>query len=437
LIDRAASSHNLLQRHARPAFLTAGFWHPWNVQEGLGIRWQVAVFLIALFAVFTRLPGALLHAQFFAEDGWVWYQQAYNLGWWRSLAITHGGYLQTLPRLVAGVSLLFPMQWAPLVMNVAGAVIQVLPVTALLSRRCAPWGPMPLRMLMAALYLAVPNAPEVHVVITNAMWHLALLQLLLALSYPPLKWQGRIVDILVFAVGSVSGPFCLLLLPCAAVYAWARRRRWTLVTIGIMLLGGTLQVLSFLHSVRNPDAAPLGANSLALLRIIAGNIFVDSMTGSGGPYLPVSMLLAAAAGGFAVLFCGWRSAHLPGRLAIVFATLVLLASLRDPLILVSLVPRWEVLANTTGIRYWFLPSLMFLWSAAWCAWGEKSMPVRYAAVAILLLTLIGVGRKWIYPPWPEGNFSADAQRFRSLNTGEHMLFTVFDPGGRKMELIKR
>jgi hypothetical protein len=433
-MGRAAGSNDFLQEHARPAL---DAWRPWEGPEGLSFQWQTAVFLAALLAVFTRLPGALLHAQFFAEDGWVWYQQAYNLGWLRSLGITHGGYLQTLPRLVTGLSLLFPMQRAPLIMNLAGAVIQVLPVTALLSRRAAPWGPLPLRMLMAALYLAVPNAPEIHVVITNAMWHLALVQVLLALSLPPAGWRGRFMDILLFTVGSVSGPFCLLQLPCAAMYWWIRRQRWTLVILGIMLAGAAVQVVSFVHSVRNPHAAPLGANSVALLRIIAGNIFVDSMTGSGGPYLPVRLLLLSAIGGFAVLFCGWRSGPLSGRLAIVFAILVLAASLKDPLVLVTTVPRWELLANTTGIRYWFLPSLMFLWSAAWCAWGEKSLPVRYAAAAILLLTLIGIGRKWTYPPWPDGSFTADAERFQSLKTGEHMLFTVYDPGGRKMELIKK
>jgi hypothetical protein len=142
-------------------------------------------------------------------------------------------------------------------------------------------------------------------------------------------------------------------------------------------------------------------------------------------------------GGLAVLFCGWRSAPLSGRLGVVFAILILAASLKDPLLLVSHTPRWEVLANTTGIRYWFLPSLLFLWSAVWCAASGKSVPVRYAGGAVLLLTLIGIGRKWIYPPWPKGNFSADAERFRSLKTGEHMLFTLYDPGGRKMELIKK
>ena len=404
---------------------------------GLSVRWQTAVFLASLLAIFTRLPGVLLHPQFFAEDGWVWYQQAYNLHWFRSLGLTHGGYLQTLPRLVAGLALLFPMQWAPLIMNLAGAVIQVLPVMALLSRRCETWGPMPVRILMAALYLAVPDAPEVHVVITNAMWHLALLQLLLALSLPPLSWRGRAVDITVFTVGGVSGVFCLLLLPCVAAYWWIRRQRWTLAVLGIMLFTALVQVVSFLHSVRNPAAAPLGVNALSLLRIIAGNIFVDSMTGSGGPYLPLPLLLLGAAGGLGVLFCGWRSAPLPGRLSIVFASLVLAASLKDPLLLVSHTPRWEVLANATGIRYWFLPSLMFLWSAAWCASGGKSLPVRYAGIAVLLLTIIGISRKWTYPPWPEGNFSADAERFQSLKTGEHMLFTLYDPGGRKMELIKK
>jgi hypothetical protein len=162
--------------------------HVWRKiagHDGLSFGWQVLVFLAALAAIFSRLPGTLVHPQFHAEDGWVWYQQAYNLGWLRALFITQAGYFQTLPRLVAGATLLFPMQWAPLIMNLSGAVVQALPVTALLSRRCTSWGPLPLRMLMSVIYIAIPNAPEVHIVMTNAMWHLAVLQALLALSVPP------------------------------------------------------------------------------------------------------------------------------------------------------------------------------------------------------------------------------------------------------------
>ena len=73
----------------------------------------MTIFVAALFAIFTRLPGALLHPQFFAEDGWVWYEQAYNLHWLRSLFIPQAGCLYIFPRLVAGISLLFPCSGLP------------------------------------------------------------------------------------------------------------------------------------------------------------------------------------------------------------------------------------------------------------------------------------------------------------------------------------
>jgi hypothetical protein len=404
-------------------------------QDGLGFGWQVLVFLAALAAVFSRLPGTLLHPQFFAEDGWVWYQQAYNLHWMRSLGITQAGYLQTLPRLVAGVTLLFPMQWAPLIMSLAGAVVQVFPVTALLSRRCTPWGPLPVRMIMGVIYIAIPNAPEIHIVLTNAMWHLAVLQALLALSVPPFGWRGRVSDILLFAVGSVSGPFSILLLPSVAAYYWIRRQRWTLLILSIMSLGIIIQIFCLVRSARHASIAPLGATPVTLLRIVAGRIFFDSMIGSGDSHLTIPMLMLVAMGGFTVLVLGWRGAPLALRLFGIFAIIALAASLKDPL-LPGNRPRWEVLADVAGIRYWFLPSLMFLWLAAWAACGGRARVVRCTGGAVLLLTMIGVVRKWTYPPWPDSHFQEEVDRFRTLRPGEHMTFSVYDPASRKMELIK-
>ena len=417
------------------AFGAMQVWRKLEVQDGLSFGWQVVVFLAALAAIFSRLPGALLHPQFFAEDGWVWYQQAYNLGCLRPLLMTQAGFLQTLPRLVAGVTLLFPMQWAPLVMNVSSAVVQVLPVTALLSRRCVTWGPLPVRMLMGLIYIAIPNAPEVHIVLTNAMWHLAVLQALLAFSVPPLGWRGRVADIILLAVGSVSGPLSMLLLPCVAAYYWIRRQRWTLVVLIVMSLGVCIQIFSLVHSVRHAAAAPLGATPVILLRIVAGRVFFDSMIGSGDSHLTTPMLALIAIGGVIVLALGWRGAPLAVRLYAVFALIALAASLKDPLLLGNR-PRWEVLADVAGIRYWFLPSLMFLWLAIWAACGGRTRLVQCIGGAVLLLTMIGVIRKWTYPPWPDSHFQEDVDRFNTLKPGEPMTFSVYDPGGRKMELIK-
>ena len=64
--------------------------------------------------------------------------------------------------------------------------------------------------------------------------------------------------------------------------------------------------------------------------------------------------------------------------------------------------------------------------------------MRYAGLAVLLLTTIGIVRKWPYAPLlPESHFGADVARFKNLKTGEHMLFQIFGPADRKMELIKK
>jgi hypothetical protein len=411
-------------------------WHTLNSLQGIHAGWQVVAFLIAMFAVFSRHPGSLLHPQFFAEDGWVWYQQAYNLHWARSLLIPQAGFLQLFPRLVAGVALLVPMQWAPLVMNGFGAVIQALPVTVLLSQRASSWGPLPVRMMMAATYIATPNAPEIHVVLTNAMWHLALIEVLIAFSLPPRGWRGGIADVLLFAVGCVSGPFSILLLPLVAAYWWMRRNRWTIVLLGILCAGALVQAMALLHAAR-AAGAPLGATLPLLLRIVAGNIFVNSMTGTGGGHLQFPILLIAGIGGIAILVWAWRIAPASFRLFAIFALLVLAASLRDPLLLSRVTPRWQVLADVAGIRYWFFPSILFLWSALWCAFGGTTRLPRLAGVGVLVLSTIGIFRQWVYPPWPAGHYTEDVERFQKLRSGDHMSFDVYDPGNRPMELIKQ
>ena len=68
--------------------------------------WQLAGVCAAIALIFSRQPDAFLHAQFFAEDGKVWFADAYNSGWFTSLFRAQDGYFQTLPRLAAALSLL-------------------------------------------------------------------------------------------------------------------------------------------------------------------------------------------------------------------------------------------------------------------------------------------------------------------------------------------
>src|ERR1017187_995003 len=80
------------------------------------VFWSLAIAVTGILLVLRR-PDAVFHAQFWAEDGVVWYADAYNLGALRALLHTRDGYLQTLPRLGAMVALWAALLRAPLVMN--------------------------------------------------------------------------------------------------------------------------------------------------------------------------------------------------------------------------------------------------------------------------------------------------------------------------------
>src|SRR5580704_15197224 len=87
--------------------------------EGRGWRSaaiHIALFLVACALIVSRRPDAIFHAQFFAEDGHVWFADAYNYGWLHALFRSQDGYYQVLPRLIASLALLVPMTAAPLAM---------------------------------------------------------------------------------------------------------------------------------------------------------------------------------------------------------------------------------------------------------------------------------------------------------------------------------
>ncbi len=406
--------------------------------EGLAGSSQWWVFVLVLLALFTRRPGLFLHAQFYAEDGRLWFAQAYNSGWLHSLALPYAGYLQTLPRLVAGVTLLFPFRWAPLVMAIAGLLLQALPVTLLLSARCRSWGPLFLRCVFAVIYVVLPNSLEVHVVVTNAQWHLALAMALIAFAEPPVSWGGRLLDVLLFAVGSVSGPFCIMLLPLMLVYGWMRRQSWSIVLAGVAAPGALLQLGLIVTHARSTTI--LGATPLLFLRLMGGHVFTAAMLGSSGlaswhGFLPLAAALLADVFGIALLVYAMRWMSLTMRFFVVFCALIFMASLHTPLFPGSM-PLWQQLAVDGGGRYWFLPMLAFLWSAAWCALYAPSRAFRNAAVCVFFLMPIGVARNWFHRGFEDEHFPVYAARLQAARPGEKLVIPIV-PSGISMELIKK
>jgi hypothetical protein len=385
--------------------------------QGVGWKLQLAVFAVMILLIFSRRPSDLLHAQFYAEDGKLWFSEAYNGHWLRALGVPIAGYLQTFPRLVAESTLVLPFRLVPLAMNLSGAAMQALVVTALLSRRAASWGSLGTRGLLSAFYIAASNAGEVHVILTDAQWHLALLQVIVAFSLPPTTWRGRVMDLLLFGIGALSGPFDVVLFPLLLFFWFFRRAGWRLVQAGILGVGAAVQVFCILHSLREP-IGDLGATPVRLLRLLGGDVFLNTLVGQSGifrysnAFLLVVLLLS-----FVLVAAALCVAPLGMRLLAVDSAVLLAGSLRSPMAL-GAGPLWELMITATGSRYFYFPSIAFLWLVIYCARRATPRVLRRAGSLTLILVSLGSIRRWEYTPWPYDAFPTDLRIFEQARPGD-------------------
>ena len=409
------------------------------VREAFSPAGQVVVFVLAALAVVSRNPLLFTRWQFYAEDGAIWYANAYNGGWLHSLTLPAGGYLNTLQRVGAGLAMLVPFRFAPLAMVVFGLLWQCLPVTILLSARCRRWGSLSTRMLFAALYLAVPHAREVHVVLTNSQWHLALVLPLLLFAAPPRGRMGRVLDGLLFALAGFCGPYGIPLVPGGLLFWYLRRQRWTLVQCGLLAVGVVVQGAVLLRGGGARTQAVLGASVGYFLRLLGGNIVMGSIFGAfpWSVRAPYGLLLGFALLGMAVYAYCLRRAPVELRLFMLYCLLLLASALHSPLATTaSLLPVWAVMAKGHSSRYWLFPMLALLWGCAWCFQAAPARAFRFVGGAVLVLTCAGIVQDWRYPSYPDAHFQASARRFATAAAGARVDVPE-TPAGWTMVLYKK
>jgi len=80
---------------------------------------------------------------------------------------------------------------------------------------------------------------------------------------------------------SLSGPFCILLAPVAALRCLSYRRKWLLTLLVLLMPGILIQCINLWQTVSASRGwlAPLGATPELLLKITAGQVFIGSLLG--------------------------------------------------------------------------------------------------------------------------------------------------------------
>ena len=363
--------------------------------------WSAVTAGLLALVLFLRKPDSLLNPQFWAEDGTAFFSHAYEHGLWWTLLQHTAGYLNTVPRLVAGLAVYFPLRAAPLVFNLGAFLIQMLPVLYLLSGRMGRWIPdRRLRVVAAFLYVTVPNSYETYVILDNCQWNLALVGLLLLTIDPPQGRWGKAGDLLLLGLFSCTGPFTILLLPLALAnllqHRHAARKAWFAAQAAIVAAGAALQIFFLLVSERHEPLAGVWPTLRELVQILSVHILFNSLLGIRGSleYSPVLTLKAQLAGlalvALLVVFVLRRRVRPLAWLLYLAGTTVCIS------LFLTTSPRTEWLWPDFGPRYYTFASLFVLYAIMLlCVQGGRLRPL--GALLALPVLFVAIPRDFFHP----------------------------------------
>jgi hypothetical protein len=422
------------------------FEHKIRLAGSLSALWPCVFAAMASLLVASRWPDVILHANFWGEDGWVWYAKAREPGL-VSLIQPHTGYLQTVPRLVALAAQPFPLAWAPTIFAAAAVAIQVGAATYLVSdRMSAAWPSTAGRILFALVYLLLPNSAEVYANLTNAQFHLAFFAFLVLASTPPAGWAGAGLDAFILVLSGLSGPFCIFLAPVAVLRAWRDRDSTRYWRAAVVLASCVVQIGVLSLSYRRPGSM-LGAGPRRLAVIVAFRV-----------------VLAALVGRHTTIKLGdlpiWQSNLLPLAVTFVASALTILACLRGSDLvrwgclaggllfaaaLISPAPMtrgaWVIISDDPdwGSRYFVLPMLAWI-GVLFTLAADRTLVVRVVGVCLIALLLVELPGDWHLSPldtWrPRTDFVARARAFAHAPVGTRIEFPTNPPWAPPMALVK-
>jgi hypothetical protein len=405
-----------------------------------GIPLWGAVFAAAL--IVSRRPDAVTSAQFWAEDGKLFYANVYNHGLLATLVVPQAGYFQELPILAARIAQVAPLALGPLIMNSIGIAFRVLPVGLLLSRRAETISPdLRVRALLAALYIALPGSAETNANAVNAAWYLAVAAVLVLMLRPPVGKLGRALDIAILALCSVTGVFVIALAPLAFVY---RRVRGASAvpnaSLAILAAGAALQLVAILvlqyhlpsgfEAAQRP-AGPLHGSSQLLFEILGLRVFAEPVLGNGAV---LSGITAAFLGvlGLTGMAMAVRLGSSELRLMTAFGLAMFAMALARPL-----GTDWPGLMSAAAdSRYFVIPQFAAIAALVWaCGYNRHTGWIIPLAAVFLYMCVIAIPNDWEYAPFGKTNFAHQASQFEHAPVGTRMTIPI-EPPGWSMTLLK-
>lgn len=198
--------------------------------------WKQLLLTAAVFAILVaRVPLLWSACEFVAEDGWVFFADAWNHSFPGSLLLPYAGYFHLVPRLIAELCSGLPIASQPhayaaiaLALDAAILALFYLPV----FRRFVPSDAI--RALIVLVLALAPNAQNLGLVL-GLHWYLAFALTLILISPAPTTLAGQVWLALATILCTWSSPSTIVLIAFALPAWWRDRTPANRIKLGVML----------------------------------------------------------------------------------------------------------------------------------------------------------------------------------------------------------
>jgi hypothetical protein len=365
-------------------------------------RWREPAYLAAIAVagavlVVARRPQVLITPEFRVEDGQTFFLGTYFGSPLDGVLRSYEGYLHVVPRLIALLERVPPIQFAPLVANVAAIAITVAVASYLASRRLAAIIPSRrTRLALAGLVVVAPGAAELIGSMTYVQWFLDVFLIAAALAPEPSSRPARAAEIGAMALAALSGAASLFIAPLHVAAAFANRGRWRMATASVTTVGAAVQLVTLLNSTRE---SPGRGNLIDAVAVVVQRSLVEPVLGARIAVLvsPAPAIEAVAA---VIAMCLVVAARELPRRGLFLLGYVWAAALAAALV-GSINTYQKLLSPVAGQHYFYIPGLI-IGTVVILAVAHR--PRRPSVLLAALLVVGIVADFWIRPlpthDWP-------------------------------------
>ncbi|MFD9698404.1 hypothetical protein [Lentzea sp. NPDC059081] len=330
-------------------------------------------FLLLMPAGWARLD------HLWSEDGVAFTASARRFSALHNLVEPYGGYLHTVPRLVAELAAVLPIGWTAAVFALVAAALRALVALVVFAGSKAYFESTPMRFGLAALVIVLPagNSEPLNNM-ANLHWFL------LYGTFWALLWRNapRVPVASFVVLTALSSPLTLVLLPVALVRMWLPRKEVPIAFLAALAVQTVTMALSTRTAYSQDEADPVQVLLASLLRVPVVAFTGSEKLSDFYPAMGNAVIVAALVVALVPVVTGLRFGNRAGRTLIVSA-----AVLSVVVIVTCLVLNWAVVMQVqrpgivmAGQRYSVAPCL-FLFTAMFV--GLDQTPARTGGRALV------------------------------------------------------